>query len=91
MLLTNCFLLFVLSYKQVLTLNVLNYVLDVIEFEASVHPSVLTCVFYDIDPYSHFSDNIWVDLLRSPRLDHVVKYVIRGGYQDQLDYMSNSP
>ncbi|XP_039447017.1 uncharacterized protein LOC120426321 [Culex pipiens pallens] len=58
-------------------LDTLNIVLKSIEYLISVKPGAFSCVFYDVAPhYPH--DNILDAILKSPRLDHVAKYVVNG-------------
>lgn len=77
--------LLLLNVQLALTYKVaaLNYVLDTIEFLASEYFGVFSCVFYDIsrrDPYN----NILNQVLQSPRLSHVVKYVLNSSYQEEF-------
>ncbi|KAL1396853.1 hypothetical protein pipiens_010207 [Culex pipiens pipiens] len=58
------------AYNQ----DALDHVLRTIEYLASVHGGVFSCIFYDLSQSSHLG--VWNDVLTSPRLDHiVVKYV----------------
>lgn len=58
------------AYNQ----DALDHVLRTIEYLASVHGGVFSCIFYDLSQGSH--PGVWNDVLTSARLDHiVVKYV----------------
>lgn len=68
----------------------LEYVLKSLEHLTSLHPGVFSCVFYDVAQKNPF-DNILNDLLISPRLGHVVKYVIGGMYDENLEQLPLNP
>lgn len=59
-----------------------DYVLRTIEYLASVKPGVFSCVVYDVAQRPSENDLNFV--LQSPRLGHVVKYVINGTYHEGL-------
>ncbi|EDS29234.1 conserved hypothetical protein [Culex quinquefasciatus] len=65
------------------TPEALDYVLRCVEYEASVAGGTLSLILYDIAPKNPF-DNILNAILQSPRLAHVVKYVVNGTYQEDL-------
>ncbi|EDS32077.1 conserved hypothetical protein [Culex quinquefasciatus] len=48
-----------------------------IEFQISIHSGVFSCVFWDVSPQTFFDDTLDV-ILKSPQMDHVVKYVANG-------------
>lgn len=70
----------------------LNYLVSTVEHYAWHHTGVFTCVFYDMSSRRPF-DNILGEVLRSPRLDHVVKLTFNGTQmsRDTLDEIPDSP
>lgn len=68
----------------------LDYVLQAIEYISEDHVGVFSIVFYDIGLNNRY-ENIWSDVLRSPRLNHVVKYVIQGSYNDRFEELPWHP
>lgn len=55
--------------------KVQNYTLTAIEYLSRHQPGRFDCIFLDVGNGSYF-DPDFQDLIRSPRLDHIVKYVI---------------
>lgn len=81
-----CFLI-VIFYTQLacaFKLNALDYVLNTIEYLASEYSGVFSCVFYDISRRTPYSNIILNEVLQSPRLNHVVKYILNGTFNDDL-------
>lgn len=72
------------------TPEALDYVLRSIEYLASVHGGVFSCIFYDVAPHGSY-DNILDAILKSPRIDHVAKYVLNGTYHDDLEKLPWNP
>lgn len=70
--------------------NALQYVLQAIEFWSSLHAGVFSCVFYYAGP-TVINDNILDAVLHSPRLNHVIKYVVNGTYQNLLLNLQRNP
>ncbi|EDS32724.1 conserved hypothetical protein [Culex quinquefasciatus] len=63
--------------------DTLERTLVAIEYLISVKPGAFSCVFYDVAPqYPH--DNILDAILKSPRLDHVAKYVVDGSERNNV-------
>lgn len=71
-------------------LRALDYSLNAIEFQASIKPGVFSCIFYDVAPQKS-TNNIFDAILKSPRLDHVAKYVVNGTYHDGLQNLPWNP
>ncbi|KAL1380036.1 hypothetical protein pipiens_014498 [Culex pipiens pipiens] len=72
----------------------LEYVLFSIEYFSSVEPGIFSCVFYDLNPSRPFdADHILSKIVRSPRLDHVVKLVFNGSQltDSVLNTIPNNP
>lgn len=87
-------LLFVL-FKSVLGYSsdpdALDYILRSIEHEASIESGLFRCVFYDLSQQNSFR-NFLGDILQSPRLEHVLKYVVtNGSFENKLDYLPWHP
>ncbi|KXJ79068.1 hypothetical protein RP20_CCG002597 [Aedes albopictus] len=55
--------------------KVQNYTITAIDYLSRHHPGRFECVFFDVSGANYF-DPDFQELIRSPRLDHVVKYVI---------------
>ncbi|KXJ73373.1 hypothetical protein RP20_CCG015887 [Aedes albopictus] len=55
--------------------KVQNYTITAIEYLSRHHPGRFECVFFDVSGANYF-DSDFQELISSPRLDHVVKYVI---------------
>lgn len=70
--------------------EVLDYFLRTIEYLASVEPGSFSCVFYDVTAKNRF-DNILNEILQSPRISHVVKYVLNGTFHDGLVKLPMQP
>ncbi|XP_039446687.1 uncharacterized protein LOC120426065 [Culex pipiens pallens] len=62
----------------------LDYVLRSIEHEANIESGLFRCVFYDISRPNAFR-NFLGDVLQSPRLENVLKYVVtKGSFENKL-------
>ncbi|EDS27204.1 conserved hypothetical protein [Culex quinquefasciatus] len=70
--------------SAIYTPEALDYILRCIEYEASVAAGTLSLILYDLAPQHPFN-NILSAILQSPRLEHVVKYVVNGTYQEGLE------
>lgn len=79
------FLLLLLSgpTSAIYTPEALDYILRCIEYEASVAGGTLSLILYDLAPQYPFN-NILSAILQSPRLEHVLKYVVNGSYHQNL-------
>ncbi|EDS29222.1 conserved hypothetical protein [Culex quinquefasciatus] len=58
----------------------LDYALEVIETLASESSGIYECIFFDMSPQYPF-ENIMTDLMQSPRLQYVARYVVRGSFR----------
>ncbi|EDS29781.1 conserved hypothetical protein [Culex quinquefasciatus] len=54
----------------------LEYILRTIDYLISVKPGVFSVVFYDAAGPDDSGNGIFDELMKSPRLNHVVKYAI---------------
>lgn len=88
----GCVLLMLLELRLCCALSPLGleYILQAIEHLARLHTGVFSCVFYDVAPSYPF-DNILSDLLKSARLEHVVKYEISGMFNTDLEKLPWNP
>ncbi|EDS33261.1 conserved hypothetical protein [Culex quinquefasciatus] len=84
--------LLLLKIHLILTSNsdALDYVARTIDHLASVHSGVFNCIFWDFSAQEPY-DNILNDILQSPRLDNVIKYVLNGSYHDALRNLPPTP
>lgn len=83
--LTGCFLLAAVSMTFAYNRNILDYSVRIINHLASVHIGPFECIFFDISAEGFFAD-ILEDVARSPKLDHVVRVVVRGRFR--REYMT---
>lgn len=90
--LIRCVSLLLLKIHLILTSNsdALDYVARTIDHLASVHSGVFNCIFWDFSAQEPY-DNILNDILQSPRLDNVIKYVLNGSYHDALRNLPPTP
>lgn len=72
------------------SLEALDYILRIIEYEISIKPGAFTCVFYNVAS-ENYEDNAMHAVLESPRLDRVAKYVITRDYRDGCGTIPASP
>lgn len=82
--------LFKIEFSRAYSTSSLEYVLQAIEYLSSERSGVFSCVFYDIGPKNPF-DNLLNDVMQSPRLNHVVKYVIHGSYNESFEMLPWHP
>lgn len=85
-------LLILMGIQPSLALNPesLDYVTRTIEYLTSVQGGAFSCVFCDFAPRNPY-DNILDAILKSPRLDHVVKFVLNGTYHVGLQKLPWNP
>ncbi|EDS29783.1 conserved hypothetical protein [Culex quinquefasciatus] len=69
----------------------LQYILRTIDYLISVKPGVFSVVFYDAAGPDDSRDGIFDNLVKSPRLNHVVKFVIGGSYRGEFDKLPTDP
>lgn len=68
----------------------LDYVLRTLEYLESVESGMFSCVFYDLSAQSPY-DNILGAILKSPRLDHVIKYATGGQFREAFEDLPRDP
>lgn len=81
--LTTCCVLLLISICSAYNSRILDYALQLFEYSARDRVGTVECVFFDISSQDT-SENIATDLLKSPRLQYVVKYVIQAPYRPEI-------
>lgn len=68
----------------------LDYVLRTLEYLESVESGMFSCVFYDLSAQYPY-DNVLGAILKSPRLDHVIKYATGGQFREAFEDLPRDP
>ncbi|EDS30688.1 conserved hypothetical protein [Culex quinquefasciatus] len=88
----RCFFVVLLGIQLIRAFNpdAPGYVLRAIEYLTAVHGGVFCAVFYDVAP-QYPRENVFNEVLKSPRLDHVMKYVLDGTEHEKIYELPRKP